>query len=247
MNSGEHSVREQLHQNIGRVVSDVETALSAAGRPTGSVKIVAVSKYVDAALTWRLVEAGCLELGESRPQVIWQKHQSFIDEHADAAALPNVSWHMIGHMQRNKVARTLPLISWLHSLDSLRLAEAISMEAVKQSLRTKCLLEVNATSDATKTGLPFDQAAPAMEQILSLPGIEVCGLMSMSTEGAPSDQARREFESVRLLRDELQTQFGSACNLQELSMGMSGDFPQAIAAGATMIRVGSLLWSDIAF
>ena len=247
MNPDEHSVREQLQQNIGRVMSDVEAALSAAGRAPGSVKIVAVSKYVDAALTWQLVEAGCFELGESRPQVIWQKHQSFIDENADAPALPNVRWHMIGHMQRNKVARTLPLISWLHSLDSLRLAEAISAEAVKQSLSIKCLLEVNATSDATKTGLPLEQAASALEQILSLPGIEVCGLMSMSTEGAPPEQARREFESVRLLRDQLQIQFGSACDLRELSMGMSGDFPSAIAAGATMIRIGSLLWSDIAF
>lgn len=245
MNPGEHSVREQLQQNIGRVLNDVEAALAAAGRAPGSVKIVAVSKYVDAALTWQLVEAGCCELGESRPQVIWQKHQSFIDEHAEAAALPNLRWHMIGHMQRNKVARTLPLISWLHSLDSLRLAEAISAEAIKQSLSIKCLLEVNATDDTTKTGLPFEQAAPTLEQILSLPGIETCGLMSMSTEGAPPEQARREFESVRLLRDQLQTHFGSACNLQELSMGMSGDFPQAIAAGATMIRVGSVLWAGI--
>ena len=246
MNSGEHSVREQLQQNIGSVLEQVDAALSAAGRAAGSVRVIAVSKYVNAALTWQLVEAGCLELGESRPQVIWQKHQSFIDEHADATALQSVSWHMIGHMQRNKVARTLPLISWLHSLDSLRLAEAMSAEAVKQSLSIQCLLEVNATSDATKTGLPLKQAAPALEQILSLPGIKICGLMSMSTEGSEADQARREFESVRLLRDELQTQFGSACALQELSMGMSGDFPQAIAAGATMIRVGSLLWRDIA-
>lgn len=243
MSPAEHSVREQLRQNIGRVLHDVETALKKAGRPAGSVKIVAVSKYVDAALTWELVEAGCLQLGESRPQSIWQKAQSFQSEHPDDAR--RVQWHMIGHMQRNKVARTLPMIEWLHSLDSLRLAESISAEAVKESLCTKCLLEVNASEDTTKTGLPLDQARETLESILPLPGIEVRGLMSMSTENATPDQARREFERVRQMRDDLQSEFGGRCNLQELSMGMSGDFPQAIAAGATMIRIGSLLFEGI--
>lgn len=241
MSSGESIDPGQLRQNIAGVQQRVEAALAKASRAPGSVKLVAVSKYVDAAMTWQLVEAGCVALGESRPQSIWQKHESFQVEHAIEAT--RVQWHMIGHMQRNKVARTLPLIQWLHSLDSIRLAEAISAEAVKQSLRLKCLLEVNATEDTTKTGLPVDAARDTLEQILSLPGIEVCGLMSMSTEGASADQARREFERVRTMRDDFQTQFGAACDLRELSMGMSGDFEQAIAAGATMIRVGSVLWS----
>ena len=245
MNSGEHSVQDRLRQNIEQVHSRVDQALAQANRPAGSVRIVTVSKYVDAQLTWNLVEADCFDLGESRPQSIWQKQATFTEEHSSSNRLEQVRWHMIGHMQRNKVARTLPMIEWLHSLDSVRLAEAISSEAVKQSLRLKCLLEVNASEDATKTGLAFDQAWPVLEQILLLPGIEVCGLMSMSTEGAPADQARREFERVRGLRDQLQAQAGSACRLQELSMGMSGDFPEAIAAGATMIRVGSILFEGI--
>lgn len=243
MNSGEHSVQERLRQNIAIVRERVETALATAGRPTGSVKIVAVSKYVDAAMTWQLVESGCFELGESRPQSIWDKHASFATEHAQAAE--QVRWHMIGHMQRNKVARTLPMIEWLHSLDSLRLAETIHAEASKHSRRVKCLLEVNATEDTTKTGLPLEQAEKSLEQISQLSGIEVCGLMSMSTEGATAEQARREFERVRSLRDQLQLQFSGVCDLRELSMGMSGDFEQAIAAGATMVRVGSVLFSGL--
>lgn len=242
MNSGEHSVQQRLRQNIAIVQERVESALAAAGRPSGTVKIVAVSKYVDAAMTWQLVEAGCLELGESRPQSIWDKHASFATEHAQAA---QVRWHMIGHMQRNKVARTLPMIEWLHSLDSLRLAETIHSEASKQSRRIKCLLEVNVTEDTTKTGLPLEQAEKALEQISQLLGIEVCGLMSMSTEGATAEQARREFERVRSLRDQLQSQLSGACDLRELSMGMSGDFEQAIAAGATMVRVGSVLFDGL--
>ncbi len=246
MSSGNHSVQERLQQNRAKVQEQVAEALALAGRSADSVMMVAVSKYVNADLTWQLVEAGCMELGESRPQSIWQKHESFVDRCSSTdSPMVGLHWHMIGHLQRNKVARTLPLIEWLHSLDSLRLAEAISAEAVKQSRRLKCLLEVNATQDTTKTGLPLDEARQVLEQILALPGIEVRGLMSMSTENAPPDQALREFESVRVLRDQLQTQFGSACQLTELSMGMSGDFPQAIAAGATMIRVGSLLWEGI--
>lgn len=250
MSHSSHSAREQLRQNLERVLEQVEQARVAAARPPDSIRLIGVSKYVDAALTWQLVEAGCSELGESRPQSIWQKHQSFVDSeamdrHADSPPLSQVHWHMIGHLQRNKVARTLPLIEWLHSLDSVRLAEAINVEALKQSKRLKCLLEVNATEDLTKTGLPPEQAGQVLEHVLTLPGIEVRGLMSMSTEGAAADQARREFESVRALRDRLQSRLGSACQLDELSMGMSGDFPQAIAAGATMIRVGSSLWSGL--
>jgi pyridoxal phosphate enzyme (YggS family) len=246
MNASDDSVQAKLRQNINSVQEQVEAALNAAGRPLDSVKLVAVSKYVDAGLTWQLVEAGCCELGESRPQSIWQKHQSFAEQHAhQQTQLSQVRWHMIGHLQRNKAARTLPLLACLHSLDSLRLAETVHAEAAKQNLRVKCLLEVNPTEDATKTGLPIAEAARTLEQILAFSGIEICGLMSMSTDGAPPEQARREFESVRALRDELQQLCGNSCRLTELSMGMSGDFPQAIAAGATMIRVGSVLWSGI--
>ncbi len=245
MSHHDHSVQTQLRQNLQRVLEQVDTALAKAARASGSVKLVAVSKYVDAALTWELVQSGCFELGESRPQSIWDKAQNFNEVHAMSTERTRVHWHMIGHLQRNKVARTLPLMSWLHSLDSLRLAEAVSAEAVKQSVPLKCLLEVNASQDQTKTGLPPVQAEQVLEQVLSLPGIEVHGLMSMSTEGATPEQAQREFESVRVLRDQLQARFGRACDLSELSMGMSGDFSQAIAAGATMIRVGSVLWEGI--
>lgn len=237
--------RDRLRLNLERVLEQVDRAQRAAGRSSDSVKLVAVSKYVDADMTWHLVEAGCFELGESRPQSIWQKHQSFATSTNHSSQSTLVHWHMIGHLQRNKVARTLPLIQWLHSLDSLRLAETVSAEAVKQSISLNCLLEVNVTEDKTKTGLPPAEARQVLEQVLNLPGLNVCGLMAMSTDGAPAGQARREFESVRALRDELQTQFGSACNLQELSMGMSGDFVEAIAAGATLIRVGSVLWEGI--
>ncbi len=157
---------------------------------------------------------------------------------------PALQWHLIGHLQRNKLKRTLPLISLLHSLDSLRLAQAVSQEAVQQGLRCRVLLEVNVTSDSSKTGMSIDHTRSLLELADQLPGIEFCGLMAMSSLDATATHAQREFQRVSDLRDQLQLEFAELA-LRELSMGMSGDFRQAIAAGATLVRIGSSLWQGI--
>ena len=213
-------------------------ALSTSGRANETVRIIGVCKYVDAELTRQLVAVGCRDLGESRPQSLWHKHAALAD-------LGPIQWHMIGHLQRNKVARTLPMIDWLHSLDSLRLAETVSSEAMKLSQPLKVLIEVNATQDATKTGLSPSEVPELLEHLLKLPALHIRGLMSMSTEHASRDQILREFMSVRELRDRLQQHYGTAVQLSELSMGMSSDFDIAIAAGATMVRLGSILWEGV--
>jgi PLP dependent protein len=224
--------------NYRRALEGVHDGLAKCGRPLDSVRVIGVTKYVDSTLARHLVAAGCWQLGESRPQALWQKA-------ADLADLVGIEWHMIGHLQRNKVSRTLPLIGWLHSLDSLRLAETLDAEALQQSRRLRVLLEVNVTSDSSKTGLAADQVEPLMERLIACQGLEVRGLMAMSTANADLTEARREFEAVRQLRDKLQVQFGQAVQLDELSMGMSDDYQAAIEAGATMIRLGSLLWSQL--
>jgi pyridoxal phosphate enzyme (YggS family) len=228
-----------LAENLRRAQDQVAEALAASGRTGEKVHIIGVSKYVDAELTRQLVEAGCRMLGESRPQSLWQKHAALAD-------LGPIEWHMIGHLQRNKVARTLPLIDWLHSLDSLRLAETLNSEAAKLGKPIKVLIEVNATQDASKTGLGPSEVPALMESLLKLPALQIRGLMTMSTEHASRDQILREFTSVRELRDRLQQQCGTAVQLDQLSMGMSSDFPLAIAAGATMVRLGSVLWEGVA-
>lgn len=232
-----------LERNYRRVVEQVDEALAACGRQGENVRIIGVSKYVDVERTRQLVLAGCRILGESRPQTLWQKHAALSD--LNSAELGNIEWHLIGHLQRNKAARTVPLIDWLHSLDSLRLAETLNSEAIKLGRPLKVLLEVNMSEDASKTGLPPAEAPPLMERLLQLPGLQVRGLMAMSTEHASAEQALREFMSVRELRDRLQQQFGTAVDLDELSLGMSGDFAAGIAAGATMVRLGSILWEGI--
>jgi pyridoxal phosphate enzyme (YggS family) len=244
-----------LERNYRRAVELVRETLVDCGRPQDAVRIIGVTKYVDVQRTRQLVEAGCRILGESRPQALWQKHAALSEpqlasdrtsENANSAVpAGQIEWHLIGHLQRNKAARTVPLIDWLHSLDSLRLAETLSSEASKLGRPLKVLVEVNATEDTSKTGLAPTDLAPLMERLLELPGLQVRGLMAMSTEHASADQALREFTSICQLRDRLQQQFGAAVDLRERSMGMSGDFVAGIQAGATMVRLGSILWEGV--
>jgi pyridoxal phosphate enzyme (YggS family) len=189
-----------------------------------------------------LIDAGCQRLGENRPQQLWEKH-AWLNEQPDK---PNVEWHFIGHLQRNKVRRTLPLITCLQALDSTRLADAVNEEAKRQGLTIDVLVDVNVTADESKTGLPASDIEAFVDHILGLPGVRLHGLMAMSSLHAESGEARREFAKVRELRDSLQEKFGDQVGLAELSMGMSGDFREAIMEGATMVRIGSNLWEGVA-
>ncbi len=228
-----------IRDNWRRICDEVAQACHAAGRPADQVHVAGVTKYVGPELAWQLYQAGCDILAENRPQTLWEKAEYFAHEQ------PSVRWHLIGHLQRNKLKRTLPIIDLLHSLDSLRLAEAIDAEASGSGRRCRVLLEVNVTQDASKTGMSIEQVRGILELADKLPGIEFCGLMAMSSLDANADDARREFESVRELRDQLQREFAGQASLTELSMGMSGDFRAAIAAGATLVRIGSSLFQGV--
>ena len=241
------AIGTRIDGNWQRVRAEVVDACAAANRPAASVRIVGVTKYVGPAESRRLAEAGCGLLAESKPQEIWAKHGWFAD-HAQSVGQPEpplAEWHLVGHLQRNKVRRTLPLIACLHSLDSLRLASAVSNEAERAGIEISSLVEVNVTEDSAKTGLPATDAEAFVEAVLRLPGIRLCGLMAMASHQANSAQARREFATVRQLKDRLSERFAGDVVLPELSMGMSGDFCEAIAEGATLVRIGSALWEGV--
>lgn len=248
-----NSLNDLVSRNWQTVVGEVAEAALRYGRTPAEVLIVGVTKYVDFATTRALVRAGCSNLGESRPQSLWEKGAAFQAEAVSPGSLSGADaseelhWHLIGHLQRNKVRRTIPWVSLLHSLDSLRLAEAISEEAVSKGFCIRCLLEVNISGEAAKGGFVPEETLSVVDAVANLPGIEVCGLMGMaamqSDTGSESSEVRKQFASLRTLRDTLVARgLPERVTLNELSMGMSGDFVEAIAEGSTMVRIGSRLF-----
>ena len=231
-------VAARLSANLARVRQQIAEAAILAGRKPEDVRLVGVTKYVDVEMTRALFEAGLPDLAESRPQELWKK--------ADLLKELSIRWHAIGNLQRNKVERTLPLISLLHSGDSLRLLEAVSAAAVKQGRVVQTLLEVNISGDEAKHGFAPRELASSLPAFALLPGAKVRGLMAMAALEGGSEQARRDFAALRKLRDSLRADCPPQIDLIELSMGMSGDFIEAIEEGATIVRVGSAVFEGIA-
>ena len=229
--------RERVQANYLNVLERIQAAATRSARESTEIRLIAVTKSVDSKVARWLVEFGCCDLAESRPQVLWEKAASLTD-------LP-IHWHMIGHMQRNKVKRTMPLVSVMHSLDSNRILEQIQQDLGPRSLPLKLLLEINISGEPDKTGMLISSA----EELLTdwqtqngrFPGLAIEGLMGMGSLNGGLEQARRDFESLRNLRDRWAIRYGLP--LKELSMGMSDDFEIAIEEGATMVRVGSTLFA----
>ena len=227
--------RRRLTENWEAAVSEVADAALACGREPSEVKIIGVSKYVDAQCTRALFEAGCDQLGESRPQSLWQKAESPGLDHG-------VQWHMIGHLQTNKVRRLLRCRPIVHSVDSRRLLDCLKQESDAQGITTRILLEVNISGDPAKTGMAPEVAEELLERLPDS-GVEIIGLMAMAGWGTAAEQAERQFTLTRQLRDRWQQKY--QIKLAELSMGMSGDYREAIAAGSTMVRIGSRLFEGV--
>jgi pyridoxal phosphate enzyme (YggS family) len=223
--------------NVERLRERIEQAAQRSGRTGRDVVLIAVTKYVDVDIAKALLAAGCDELGESRPQELWRK----------AEALPGdaVRWHMIGHLQRNKVRRTLPYISLLHSADSLRLLDEVNRISAELSRTLPVLLEVNVSGEAAKHGFAPAEMAGVLEHVAGLPHVRVRGLMAMASWDGNLDTARSDFIRLRELRDAVQANCPPSVSLHELSMGMSGDFEVAIEEGATLVRVGSALFEGV--
>jgi pyridoxal phosphate enzyme (YggS family) len=228
----------RLLDNLARVRERIAAAAKRSGRQAGDVKLVGVTKYVTAELARALAHAGCLDLGESRPQELWSKAQALSD-------LP-VHWHVIGHLQRNKVPRTVAVASLIHSADSLRLIETIEAEAARQGRVLPILLEVNISGDEAKHGLHPSELPALLPTLATYRNVKVQGLMAMSGLESGPDDTRREFASLRQLRDQLCADSPAGLHWDQLSMGMSDDFETAIEEGATLVRVGSALFEGVA-
>ena len=250
---GDDVVRERIEANLEAVRERIAAACRQAGRTADNVTLVAVTKYVSADVTRLVLEAGCRDLAESRPQSLWDKAVAL------AGVAPAARWHLVGHLQRNKIRRTLPLLGVLQSLDSIRLLEAIAADAVRpaDALRpadagqeaTGCdvLVEVNLTDDPGRSGvMPADVPALVAAAAASR-GVRLRGLMGMAGRPyADAADARRDFARLRALRYNLAATLADPSMLRDLSMGMSGDFEAAILEGSTLVRIGSALFEGIA-
>jgi pyridoxal phosphate enzyme (YggS family) len=230
--------RQYLLENVLSVRRRIANAAIRSGRTPDAITLVAVTKYVDSSMARALVETGCVDLGESRPQELWQKSAELADL--------EVRWHAIGHLQRNKIARTLAPLRLLHSGDSLRLLEAVDLEAAKLARRVPVLIEVNVSGDAEKHGFGANEIEPLVPRLTELVHLDVRGLMTMAGREATDAETREQFARLRTLGERLSRVSPASLSWKELSMGMSGDFELAIEEGATIVRVGSALFEGLA-
>lgn len=226
-----------LKSNLQRVREEIIDACNRANRSPDSVRLVAVTKYVDAEMTGELVRAGAEDLGENRPQALEEKAKSLEQLHP--------RWHMIGHLQRNKVRKVLPYVHLLHSGDSLRLLETVNEVAAETGKSVDVLLEVNISGEAAKHGFHSDELLAAVPKILSLDSLRVRGLMGMSGLEASDQEKRSQFAALRRLLERVREEFPEARDWCELSMGMTDDFTAAIAEGSTLLRIGSALFAGL--
>ena len=223
---------EGIEARVAAARSRITAAAEAAGR-SPSVRLVGVTKGRDAADVRALVAAGVADIGESRVQEAARKRAEVDD--------PSVRWHLVGHLQTNKAARAANLFDAIHSLDSDRIAAALAERRDADADPIAALVEVELTGIPGRGGVVAEAAAPLVRACIGMPGVHVLGLMTIAAPGG-GDQARATFAALRRLRDRVQDESGWA--LPELSMGMSGDFEEAVAEGATMVRLGRTLFGD---
>lgn len=225
---------EVLAGRVAEVRERIERAKDRAGR-SGEVTLVAVTKTHPAEVVRAAIEAGLADVGENRVQELEQK--------VPEVGRDAVRWHLIGHLQRNKVVKVLSLFDLLHSLDSLRLAQALSEAAVKAGLTVRALVEVNSAGEASKGGVPAAEAVDVASRMAELPGLELLGMMTMAPFTDDAVVVRRAFRATRELC-EAAARAVPGFTGEHLSMGMSNDFEIAVEEGATLVRVGSSLFGE---
>jgi pyridoxal phosphate enzyme (YggS family) len=228
-------VRDIMAKNLRRIEERTTAACQRANRAPSEVTLVAVTKTVSPEIAGSMVELGVGDLGESRPQELWKK----------AAVVKGAHWHLIGHLQRNKIEQTLPHIHLIHSIDSFRLLTAIDESADRLGRAVEALLEFNLSREPQKHGFTVDDLAAITTALRELKSIRIRGLMTMAALSDDAEHSRPVFRELRNLRDQMRDTVSQPHALDHLSMGMSQDYEVAIEEGATLIRVGSALFDGI--
>ena len=224
-----------ISENLVQVRENIVRACERVGRNPDEVLLVAVSKTKPVSMLKEAFDAGCRDFGENKVQEIQDKYPAMPGE---------ARWHMIGHLQRNKVKYIVDKISMIHSVDSLRLAQTIQSEAKKHQVRVPILLEVNVAEEESKFGLSVAETFPLAEQISQLENIHIQGLMTIAPYVEDPEENRWVFRELKKLSVDIAAKNIDNVDMFVLSMGMTGDYEVAIEEGATMVRVGTGIFGE---
>ncbi len=237
----------KISERIEHTKGAIADACARAGRDPDQIKLVIVTKSAGLDQIQDVIRLGFVDLGENRVQQLKRvsaQIDEFLQRNSGNTELPEkVNWHMIGHLQRNKVRQVLPITSLVHSVDTLRLAEEINTCSAKLGLCPKVLLQVNTSQEPQKYGAPVGAATHLAEQIQTLSNLDLIGLMTMAPLTHNKDVVRACFVRARELFVEMRGERIVGPNFIELSMGMSSDYEVAVEEGATILRIGSAIFA----
>ncbi len=229
----EFDVGDSIAIKVERVYERIAAACARSGRNSSEVQLVAATKKIAPEKISEAVDAGISVVGENRVQEAIQKKE---------LCPGHLEWHMIGHLQRNKIRHALELFDFIHSVDSLRVLDAIEAEAEKKGRTVPVCLEINLAGESTKYGFGREEFVSVLEHCCGLSRVEVRGLMTMPPFTVDSEDVRHYFAELRNLRDEGNERTGM--RIEGLSMGMSHDYEVAVEEGATWVRVGSAIFGE---
>ncbi len=224
-----------IKENYAEVLQKVEAACMRSGRVKDEVTLIAVSKTKPIEMLKEVYECGCRDFGENKVQEIMDKYEQLPSD---------VHWHMIGHLQTNKVKYIVDKVYMIHSVDSVKLAKEISKEALKKGVTVKILLEVNVAKEDSKFGLMSETVIDFYKEVVDLPGLEICGLMTIAPYVEDSELNRQYFVKLKQLMVDIVHENTDNISVGELSMGMTGDYEVAIEEGATFVRVGTGIFGE---
>ena len=226
---------EEYRERLNEVEEEIRLACEKAGRAREEVTLIAVSKTKPVSMIQSYYDLGLRHFGENRPQELRDK----------TGELPaNISWHQIGHLQKNKIKYVLGRACLIHSVDSLSLAEELSKEAVKRDLCADVLLEINVAKEESKSGFTCEEILPLLPVLARLPGLRIKGLMTIAPFVDDPEENRSVFRSLRNLSVDIAAKNIDNIAMSVLSMGMTNDFCVAIEEGATMVRIGTALFGE---
>lgn len=224
----------EIKRNLAAIQQEIIEAAQAAGRNPEDVKLIAVSKTKPVAMIQEAVACGMADFGENRPQELAEKFPQ----------VPDVRWHQIGQLQRNKVKYIIDKAFLIHSVDTLALAEEIEKRAAAIDKVQDILIQVNITGEESKSGVSPMEAAELCRSISRLSHVRICGLMTISVAGLGDEENYQVFSRLKALAEDIDRLAIPGVTMKELSMGMSHDFRAAIKAGATMVRIGSSIFGE---